>query len=71
MLGEALSTIDGSSLGRLERYFALLSAVRTNGLRHFTGAAEVPGTAEISVSSIIIHWIAHADRNTACRGMGG
>ena len=27
VLGEALSAIDGSSLGRLERYFAILTAV--------------------------------------------
>jgi len=27
VLGEALSAIDGSSLGRLERYFAFLSTV--------------------------------------------
>ena len=62
MLGEAVLAIDGSAFGRLERDFALFTAVGTNGLGHFTGAAEVPRTAEISVASVIIHWIAHADR---------
>lgn len=59
---EAVLAVDRSAFGRLEGNLALLSAVRTDGLSHFAGAAEVPGTADVSVFSLIIHWIARADR---------
>ena len=59
---EAVLAVDRSAFGRLEGDFAFLSAVRTDGLSHFAGAAEVPGAADVSVSSLIIHWIARADR---------
>ena len=62
VLREAVPAVNGSAFGRLEGDFALFPAVRADGLRHFTGAAEVSRAAEISVSSVIIHWIAHADR---------
>ena len=62
MLRETVPAVDGSAFGRLEGDFAFLSAVRTDGLSHFAGAAEVPGAADVSVSSLIIHWIARADR---------
>jgi len=71
VLWKAVLTVNGSSFGRLERNFAFLSTVRAGGFRHFTGAAKVPGTAEISVSSVIFHWMSHAVRNAACTYLTG
>jgi hypothetical protein len=45
VLGEALSAIDGSSLCRLERYFAILSTIGTYDFCHFAG----PGVSRASI----------------------
>lgn len=55
VLGEALSAIDRSSLGRLKRYFAFLSTVWTDYFCHLAGAV---------ISRAAIIWFIHGFTQT-------
>ena len=55
MLLEAIPAIYRPALGGLERYLAVLSAVRALGVVHLSGAAEAPAPVSVSVSHILTH----------------
>ena len=53
MLLEAIPAIYRPALGRLERYLAVLPAVRALRVVHLSGATEAPAPVSVSVSHIL------------------
>ena len=53
MLLEAVAAVYRPALGGLERYLALLPAVRTFRLMHLSGATKAPAPVSVSVSHVL------------------